>query len=200
MVDRWTRPRTAFDSVGGWSTYDLTNVDANAVDFSGAVFDGRYLYLLPYEHGIAVQCDVVAYPGCSQLAWTKNRDRDLRRCWNGLLGRRVRRAVRVPRPVPHASGTSLTLCSSTLELLGASARRDRERPIRRLRSSPAASSTAATSTTFLTSTRSRPRSTRRAPSSKATRGRGSISACSTPGAPPGPVAPSTSASSTSRPT
>jgi hypothetical protein len=34
-----------------WSGFDITTVDANAKGFEGAVFDGRYLYLIPYAGG-----------------------------------------------------------------------------------------------------------------------------------------------------
>ncbi len=37
-----------FGAAGSWSTFDTTTVDAAAMGFFGAVFDGRYLYLVPY--------------------------------------------------------------------------------------------------------------------------------------------------------
>jgi hypothetical protein len=37
----------AFDSLAAWSTYVLTNRDATAAGYRGAVFDGRYVYLVP---------------------------------------------------------------------------------------------------------------------------------------------------------
>jgi len=37
----------AFQSAGSWNTFDVANVNANATGFIGAVFDGRYLYLVP---------------------------------------------------------------------------------------------------------------------------------------------------------
>lgn len=37
----------AFGSSTGWSAFDLTSLDARATGYRGAVFDGRYLYLVP---------------------------------------------------------------------------------------------------------------------------------------------------------
>jgi hypothetical protein len=37
-----------FGAPSSWSTFDTTTVDANAKHFAGAVFDGRYVYLVPY--------------------------------------------------------------------------------------------------------------------------------------------------------
>ncbi len=36
-----------FNSAGAWSSFDVTNVFANALAFFSSAFDGRYLYLLP---------------------------------------------------------------------------------------------------------------------------------------------------------
>jgi hypothetical protein len=41
--------QAAFDVASSWTTFDLAGVDANATSFSGLVFDGRYLYFVPYE-------------------------------------------------------------------------------------------------------------------------------------------------------
>jgi hypothetical protein len=41
--------QAAFDAASSWTTFDLAGVDANATSFSGLVFDGRYLYFVPYE-------------------------------------------------------------------------------------------------------------------------------------------------------
>src|SRR5262249_42858600 len=38
----------AFDAGTSWSTFDVPSLDARARGFEGAVFDGRYLYLVPY--------------------------------------------------------------------------------------------------------------------------------------------------------
>ncbi|MEK7211188.1 MAG: hypothetical protein AAB731_00985, partial [Patescibacteria group bacterium] len=45
-----TRYDTAgsFGSAGSWSVYDTTAVNANSKGFHGAVFDGRYIYFVPY--------------------------------------------------------------------------------------------------------------------------------------------------------
>lgn len=36
-----------FGSVDAWSVFDLASIDARAIGYRGAVFDGRYLYLVP---------------------------------------------------------------------------------------------------------------------------------------------------------
>jgi hypothetical protein len=38
-----------FDSKNSWATTDVSTLDPNAVSFYGGRFDGRYLYLVPYE-------------------------------------------------------------------------------------------------------------------------------------------------------
>ena len=43
-----------------WSTFDATTVDTRAKGFEGAVFDGRYLYLVPYDAGTNAYDGVVA--------------------------------------------------------------------------------------------------------------------------------------------
>jgi hypothetical protein len=40
-----------FSAAGSWSFFDVTDVNANAKVFSGGVFDGRYVYLVPYAAG-----------------------------------------------------------------------------------------------------------------------------------------------------
>jgi hypothetical protein len=41
----------SFDAHGAWTTFDLTTVSPRATGFCGAVFDGRYLYLVPFDDG-----------------------------------------------------------------------------------------------------------------------------------------------------
>jgi hypothetical protein len=56
-----------------WETFDLKTLDANAGGYAGAVFDGRYLYLVPHEtvapHGVVARYDTQA-PLDSHAAWT----------------------------------------------------------------------------------------------------------------------------------
>jgi hypothetical protein len=40
-----------FKSPASWSFFDTSSVDANATGFIGAVFDGRYVYLVPTHNG-----------------------------------------------------------------------------------------------------------------------------------------------------
>ena len=41
-----------FTASSSWSTFDVTTINANANGFAGAVFDGRYLYLVPAGYTI----------------------------------------------------------------------------------------------------------------------------------------------------
>jgi len=43
--------QSTFTSQASWTTFDLSTVNVGAVGFQGAVFDGRYLYLVPSENG-----------------------------------------------------------------------------------------------------------------------------------------------------
>lgn len=65
---------TRFDTTGqfsgttaSWSTFDMTTVNAGAKGFSGAVFDGRYIYFVPQNNGAAdgvvVQYDTLGSTG-----------------------------------------------------------------------------------------------------------------------------------------
>ncbi len=51
-----------FELASSWSSFDLTKVAATAAGYSGAVFDGRYLYLMPHEteHALAARYDTQA--------------------------------------------------------------------------------------------------------------------------------------------
>ncbi|MBF0538771.1 MAG: hypothetical protein HQL03_11025, partial [Nitrospirae bacterium] len=40
-----------FTTAGSWSVYDTTAVNSNSKGFNGAVFDGRYVYFVPYSNG-----------------------------------------------------------------------------------------------------------------------------------------------------
>ncbi len=42
-----------FATAGSWSKFDITMVAAAAKGFNGALFDGRYVYLVPYFSGVA---------------------------------------------------------------------------------------------------------------------------------------------------
>jgi hypothetical protein len=46
-----------FATRGQWATFDTTSVDARALDFAGAVFDGRYMYLVPASSGVVARHD-----------------------------------------------------------------------------------------------------------------------------------------------
>jgi hypothetical protein len=41
----------SFTASDSYSVYDTTNVNANSKGFRGAVFDGRYVYFVPYNNG-----------------------------------------------------------------------------------------------------------------------------------------------------
>jgi hypothetical protein len=43
----------SFTAAGSYSVFDTTTVNANSKGFIGAVFDGRYVYLVPYSNGVS---------------------------------------------------------------------------------------------------------------------------------------------------
>ena len=47
-------PSQPFDSPAAWVTFDVATVDPNACGFVGGVFDGRFVYLVPFFNGLAV--------------------------------------------------------------------------------------------------------------------------------------------------
>lgn len=51
----------SFTSVGSYSVFDITTVNANAKGFYNAVFDGRYVYFVPYYNGTVVDGLVARY-------------------------------------------------------------------------------------------------------------------------------------------
>lgn len=53
--------RAPFSAVGSWSSFDTATVDANAAGFVGAVFDGRYLYFVPFLNRVGFDGLVARY-------------------------------------------------------------------------------------------------------------------------------------------
>jgi hypothetical protein len=49
-----------FSSASSWSTFDVTTVNAGAKGFQKAVFDGRFLYLVPFGNAINTYDGIVA--------------------------------------------------------------------------------------------------------------------------------------------
>jgi hypothetical protein len=59
-----------FDDKASWTDYDLTDVDANAVSFDGAVLAGKYLYFVPESmDSLAARYDTTA-PFDDKTSWT----------------------------------------------------------------------------------------------------------------------------------
>ncbi len=50
----------AFDDATAWSSFDVTTKDSKAKAFHGAGFDGRFLYLIPYQNGVVARYDTTA--------------------------------------------------------------------------------------------------------------------------------------------
>jgi hypothetical protein len=48
---------TEFGTQSSWSTFNTTTLNASALGFEGAAFDGRYLYLVPSVSGIVARFD-----------------------------------------------------------------------------------------------------------------------------------------------
>jgi hypothetical protein len=59
-----TRP---FDAAGAWSVLDLARVVPGAASIWGAVFDGRYLYLVPHQGGVVARFDARSPPAMPKL-------------------------------------------------------------------------------------------------------------------------------------
>src|SRR5262249_47500627 len=59
VVTRFDTQVAFFDQATSWSTFDTTGVDANAKNFFGSVFDGRYVYFVP-TNGIITRYDTQA--------------------------------------------------------------------------------------------------------------------------------------------
>jgi hypothetical protein len=63
-----------FGSAGSWQTIDLNALQAGARGYIGAIFDGKYLYLVPYYngssyHGLVARLDTTQVFG-NGLAWS----------------------------------------------------------------------------------------------------------------------------------
>lgn len=59
LIQRYDTSK-AFGQAASWLPYDLTLVDPNAIGFDGAVFDGRYLYLVPHQKTLVLRYDTQA--------------------------------------------------------------------------------------------------------------------------------------------
>jgi hypothetical protein len=59
-----------FTAAGAWSKFDLTQVNPGATGFSGSVFDGRFLYLVPdayFASGLVARFDAKTPPSMPNL-------------------------------------------------------------------------------------------------------------------------------------
>src|SRR5262249_41892644 len=59
--------QAAFTDAASWSTFDAPTVDANAKGFTGAVFDGRYVYLVPNIYSVVARFDAKSPPSMPKL-------------------------------------------------------------------------------------------------------------------------------------
>lgn len=53
--------QASFTATASWSTFDTTTVMTNAKGFIGAVFDGRYVYFVPFDNGPGADGIVARY-------------------------------------------------------------------------------------------------------------------------------------------
>jgi hypothetical protein len=51
-----------FQEAASWATVDLTTLDSRALGFAGAVFDGRYLYVVPESTNLVLRYDARTPP------------------------------------------------------------------------------------------------------------------------------------------
>ena len=59
-----------FANPGSWSAIDLTTINGEAVGFSGAAFDGRYVYFVPHQRGVVLRLDSTSSQPTSPAAWS----------------------------------------------------------------------------------------------------------------------------------
>jgi hypothetical protein len=64
------RADAGFATASSWSAVDLTTFNGDAVGFSGAAFDGRYVYFAPHLHGVVVRFDTTSALPTSPAAWS----------------------------------------------------------------------------------------------------------------------------------
>jgi hypothetical protein len=70
LVARLDTTALDFKSGSSWSTFDMmTSVDTNAKDFTGAIFDGRYLYFVPSKGGVVARFDARCPPQLPNLPY-----------------------------------------------------------------------------------------------------------------------------------
>jgi hypothetical protein len=56
-----------FDDKAKWSTFDQTQLNANAIEFWGAVFDGQFLYFVPNSTGVVTRFEARASASMPKL-------------------------------------------------------------------------------------------------------------------------------------
>jgi hypothetical protein len=59
----------AFATGSSWTTFDTTTVNPGAAGFAGALFDGRYIYFVPFSSGLVTRYDTQA-PLVTLTSWT----------------------------------------------------------------------------------------------------------------------------------
>ena len=59
-----------FTSPTSWTAIDLTTINGEAVGFSGAAFDGRYVYFVPHQRGVVLRLDTTSSQPGAPAAWS----------------------------------------------------------------------------------------------------------------------------------
>jgi hypothetical protein len=59
-----------FMSGASWTTYDTSAINQLADGFTGAAFDGRFVYMVPHQNTVAVRFDTQGGPITSKAAWS----------------------------------------------------------------------------------------------------------------------------------
>jgi len=67
IIARLDTTASDFKAPAAWSTFDTTSVDSAAKGFTGAVFDGRFLYLVPATKGVVARFDAKTPPSIPAL-------------------------------------------------------------------------------------------------------------------------------------
>jgi hypothetical protein len=63
-------PTTSFVSGASWTIFDVTEVNAASAGFTGAAFDGRFVYLVPHVKTIVTRYDTLAGSFTGKSSWS----------------------------------------------------------------------------------------------------------------------------------
>ncbi len=62
--------KTSFTTATAWTPFDMSTINASAEGFTGAMFDGRYVYFVPRFKTVAARLDTLATSFGSKSSWS----------------------------------------------------------------------------------------------------------------------------------